>query len=101
MLLVAALPATAPRVAKPPPPLLTSKLTGMLAKRLLLASVTMAMKGSGSGWPTTPVWLLPESTTTSCGAPGVAVAAKSAVAATPEVLASTRLLPTPARLPSL
>ncbi|MBL0038364.1 MAG: hypothetical protein IPP36_06865 [Nitrosomonadales bacterium] len=49
----------------------------------------------------TPFWLLPESTTISPGAAGVAEATNCAVLGTPAVEASTTLLPTPAWDPSV
>src|SRR5258708_16317411 len=64
--------------------------------RLWPASVTTAMNGRGKDWPTTPNWLLPESTLISVAPDDTADALNTAVAGTPGVDASTRLFPAPA-----
>ena len=85
---------------KAPPPWRTVKVTGTFGRRLKPASVTIAMNGSGSGWPTTPVCPLPVSTTIWVAAVGVPDAVNTAVPANPVASASTTLFPTPLRAPS-
>ena len=82
-----------------PPPCFTVKVTFTPASRLKLASVTMPTNGRGSAWPMAPIWPFPVSTTMRCAVVGVAECANTADPVKPVAAASTRLLPTPDRVP--
>ena len=86
--------------AKLPPPAATLNVTGTPTQKLPPASTASTSSGRASAAPATPTWFSPPIARSFSQAAAVAEAQKPTGTAKPAALTSTRLFPTPARVPS-
>src|SRR5439155_1106204 len=86
--------------AKLPPPAATLNVTGTPTQKLPPASTASTSSGRASAAPATPTWFSPPIARSFSQAAAVAEAQKPTGTVNPAALTSTRLFPTPARVPS-